>query len=275
MRTRLLAVLLAAATVIAGPACGGGDDGTPVAVLASASTQTVDAKSSRVALTVEIDDSTAPGGKRKITGEGAFDFATGHGTMAMDTAALGLPGVSGSIQVISLGQEMYVQVPAGLLPGKPWLKIDLATLGQSAGFDVSGLQQLGSNDPSASLRFLKGAQNVEERGEAEVRGVNTTQYHFTIDLEKTKAEVPADLRDDIDRLIEQLGSSTLPADAWVDAEERVRRVRMTIAGKGAVGDSVVTQEYFDFGTKVDAVAPPADQVSDFAQLLQGAGQQPG
>ncbi len=272
---RLAFVLLVLVVVLLGPACGGDGGREPVAVLASASTETVDAKSSRVDLTVNIDDKTAPGGVRKLNGEGAFDFTTGHGTLAMDTAALGLPGLAGKIQVVSLGDVYYVQVPSGFLPGKPWLKLDLATLGQSSGLDLGGLQQLGSNDPSANLRFVQGAQDVEERGEAKVRGVDTTQYHFIVDLEKTKAKVSADLHDDIDRLIEQLGRSTYPADAWVDGDDRIRRLRITIPGTGGAGASVVTQEFYDFGVKVDAVAPPADQVSDFAELLQGAGQAPG
>ncbi|MEY2478004.1 MAG: hypothetical protein QOG87_3319 [Actinomycetota bacterium] len=271
MHSRLPLAFLVVVALL-GPACGGDGGREPVAVLASASTNTVDAKSSRVALTVDIDDKTAAGGKRTLTGEGAFEFTTGHGTLAMDTAALGLPGLSGKIEVISLGQVFYVQVPSGLLPGKPWLKMDLATLGQTAGVDLAGLQQLGANDPSANLRFVEGAQDAEQVGEAKVRGVDTTQYHFTVDLEKTKAKVPEDLHDDIDRLIDQLGSSTYPADAWVDGDDQIRRLRVSISGSGDVGDSVVTQEFYDFGVKVDAVAPPADQVSDFAELLQSAGQ---
>jgi hypothetical protein len=272
MRHRLPLVILLTAVVLFGPACGGDGGREPVAVLASASTKTVDAKSSRVALTVDIEDTTAAGGKRTLGGEGAFDFSTGHGTLAMDTAGLGLPGLSGTINVVSLGEVFYIQIPSGFLPGKPWLKLDLATLGQSAGLDLGGLQQLGSNDPSANLRFVRGAQDVEEKGKAKVRGVDTTQYHFTVDLEKAKAEVPADLHDDIDRLIEQLGQPTYPADAWVDGDDQIRRLRLSIPGKGAVGASVVTQEFYDFGVEVKAEAPPADQVSDFAELLQGAGQ---
>jgi hypothetical protein len=272
MHLRLPLALLIAVGALIGPACGGDSGREPLAVLASASTKTVDAKSARVALTVDIADKAAPDGKRKIVGGGAVDFVTGHGTLDMDTAALGLPGLTGKIQVISLGDVFYVQVPAGLIPGKPWLKLDLAALGQTAGVDLAGLQQLGANDPSANLRFVQGAQAAKEVGESKVRGVDTTQYHFTVDLEKTKTKVAEELHDDIDRLIDQLGRSTYPADAWVDGDDQIRRLRLSIPGEGNVGASVVTQEFYEFGVKVDAAAPPADQVSDFAELLQGAGQ---
>lgn len=275
MRHRLLLLPLVALGVLLGPACGGDGGREPVAVLTSASTKTVDAKTSRVALDVTIDDKTAPGGARKITGEGAFEFTKGHGTLTMDTAGLGLPGMTGKIELVSLGDVLYLQVPSGFGLGKPWLKFDLASLGQSGGFGLAGLQELSSNDPAANLRYVQGATEVEERGEEKVRGVDTTRYHFIVDLEKAKASVPADKRDDIDRLIKLLGRSTYPADAWVDGDDRIRRLRATIPAKGGTGGSIATQEFYDFGVDVEATAPAADQVADFADLLQAAGQAPG
>lgn len=262
--------------MLMGAACGGDSGPKPVAVLASATTKTIDADSSRVALTIDITGADT-GGPRQITGEGAFDYGTRHGTMTMDAGALGMPGLTGTIEMVSLGDVFFMKFPPGILPGKPWLKIDLQTLGEASGANLAGLQELSSNDPSANLRFLLGARDdAEERGKAEVRGVETTQYHFTVDLEKAKADIPADLRDDIDRLIEQIGRSTYPADAWIDGDGLIRRLRFSFsgAGGGATGDvgAVVSQEFFDFGVKVEAAPPPEDQVSDFAQILQQAGQ---
>jgi hypothetical protein len=275
MRRRPLLVILLALAAVLGAACGGDGGPAPIATILAASSHTIDADSSRVALSVDVTGAVPkPGGPQRVTGEGLFDYAARKGTMTMQTDGLGLPGISGAIQLVMLGDVFYMQVPSGLLPGKPWLKIDLATLGQASGLDLAGLQELGSNDPSANLRFLAGAQDVVERGEAKVRGVDTTQYHFVVDLEKAKAKAPDDLRDDIDRLIAQIGGSTYPADAWVDGDNLVRRLRVkldAIGGEDSGSSAVVTQDFFDFGVQVDAVAPPADQVSDFAQLLQGAG----
>lgn len=275
MRHRLLLVPLVAIGVLFGPACGGDDGPEPLAVVTAASTKTVDAKTARVALNVDIDDKAAPGGTRNIAGDGAFEFTTGHGTLSLDTEGLGVPGITGKIQLVALGEVLYLQVPPGFGLGKQWLKFDLAALGETGGIDLGGLQELSSNDPSANLRFVRGAKDVEKRGEEKVRGVDTTRYHFIVDLAAAKTEVPADLQDDVDRLIKQLGRSTYPADAWVDGDGQIRRLRANIPGKGGTGGSVVTQEFYDFGVKVDAAAPPADQTADFAQLLQAAGQAPG
>lgn len=275
MRRRPLLVIILALAAALGAACGGDGGPAPIATILAASTRTIDADSSRVALSVDVTGAVPkPGGPQRITGEGAFDYTAREGTMTMQTAGLGLPGVSGAVQLVMLGDVFYMQVPSGLLPGKPWLKIDTATLGQASGLDLAGLQELGSNDPSANLRFLQGAKDAVKRGEAKVRGVDTTQYRFVVDLEDAKAKAPADLKDDIDRLIAQIGGSTYPADAWVDDDGLVRRLRVTLDAVGGETDgssAVVTQDFFDFGVQVDAVAPPADQVSDFAQLLQGAG----
>ena len=269
---RLPALLLASlALVLLGPACGGSDE-DPAATLAAASSKTIDAKSSKVALVMEM---TPPGGSpTKIAAEGAFDYGTRQGTMTMDAGSMGMPGLTGNIEMIMLGELIYMKFPAGLLPGKPWLKLDLNSLGEQSGIDLAGLQELGSNDPSNFLHFLEGAgEDAKKVGEEKVRGVDTTHYRATFDLEKAKAEAPADLKDDVDQMIEQLGKSTIPADVWVDGEGLTRRMRFVFdaIGEEKVG-MTVTQELFDFGVKVEATAPPEDQVSDFAQLLQQAGQ---
>jgi hypothetical protein len=216
----------------------------------------------------------------KLTGEGAFDYGTRQGTLTMDTSALGIPGFGGKIDVLLLGDLIYMKLPAGLLPGKPWLKLDLKTLGQTAGFNLGGLSQLGSSDPSSRLRFLAGIGDTAKKvGEEKVRGVSTTHYAGTVDLEKAKAKAPANVQTDIDALIKQLGKSTVPADVWVDGDDLIRRIRMTFEpapGSAAAktaggGKSTVTQELFDFGVKVGAAPPPADQVSDFTELLKNAG----
>jgi hypothetical protein len=273
MRRLLLLALSLVLVLLLGPACGGGRK--PVAVLAAAQSKTTGAKTSRVAMT--IDATEKPGAPvTKITGEGAFDYATRHGTLTMDTAGLGVPGISGNVEIVFLGDVFYMKLPAGLLPGKPWLKLDLASLSQAQGIDLAGLQELSSNDPTANLRFLGGAENVEKHDEVEVRGVATTRYTFVVDLEKSKAKAPDDLKDDIDRLIQQLGTSSYPGEAWVDGDDLIRRLKFTFANVGgAKSSAVLTQEFFDFGVQVDAQAPPADQVSDFSKLLQGAGQSPG
>jgi hypothetical protein len=269
---RLLTVMLASvALALVGPACGGSDE-DPAATLAAASSKTIDAKSSKLALVMEMRPQS--GSPTKITAEGAFNYGSRQGTMTMDAGSMGMPGLSGNIEMILLGEQIYMKFPAGLLPGKPWLKIDLNTLGEQSGIDLAGLQQLGSNDPSNFLRYLEGAgDDAKKVGEEKVRGVDTTHYRATFDLEQVKADASADLKDDIDEMIKQLGDSKVPADVWIDGDGLARRMKFVFEsiGEEKLG-MTITQELFDFGVKVEATAPPADQVSDFAELLQQAGQ---
>jgi hypothetical protein len=262
--------------LVVAPACGGSGK-KPIAVLSAAATNTVQSKSSRVALTVQTSPSPATGNKSAtLTGEGAFDYASRKGTLTMDTSAMGIPGFSGQIELVLLGDLFYLKLPPGLLGTKPWLKIDLATVGEQNNIDLAGLQDLGSNDPASNLEFLRGASdNVEKRGSEKVRGVETTRYHLVIDLNKARTKVPESLRDDVDRVIKQIGRSTYPADVWIDGDELVRRLRFSYGGatggKTSGVAAAVTQEFYDFGVAVSAEAPPADQVNDFAQLLSQLG----
>jgi hypothetical protein len=275
MRRCLPALVLSLVVLALAPACGGSDK-KPVEVLSAATSKTVDSKSSRVALTIDTTPTAATGNKAgKIVGDGAFDYTSRQGTLTMDTSAMGIPGFSGTIELILLGDVFYMKLPPGILGSKPWLKIDLATLGQQSGIDLAGLQELGSNDPAANLQFLRGASDkVEKVGSAEVRGVDTTQYHLVVDLEKAKTKVPENLQDDIDRIIKQIGASTYPADVWIDDHDLIRRLRFSFAGAGGTDGAAatVTQEFYDFGVAVSAEAPPADQVNDFGQLLNQLGQ---
>jgi hypothetical protein len=274
MRRCLPLLALSVLVGLGAPACGGSDK-KPIAVLASATSKTVESKSSRVALTIKTAGTGA--GSGTITGDGAFDYVNRRGTLTMDTSAMDIPGFSGNIELVLLGDVFYMKLPSGILGTKPWLKIDVATLGQQSGVDLAGLRDLGSNDPSTNLQFLRGASdNVTKQGTEKVRGTETTRYHLTVDLEKAKTKVPENLRDDIDRIIRQIGHSTYPADVWVDGDELVRRLRFDFAGAGgapaAGAAATVTQEFYDFGVAVTAEAPPADQVNDFAQLLSQLGQ---
>lgn len=79
------------------------------------------------------------------------------------------------------------------------------------------------------------------------------------------------------RATEKAETQSLPADVWVDDEGRLRKMqyRLKLRAKGTStsqqqGATVsTTMELFDFGTTANVRRPPASQVADFAELLQG------
>lgn len=260
---------LVAGLVLLVPACGNGD-ASPVEIVRAAATRTSET-SSRFSMTVEVPG--AQGGT--ITGEGAFDYGDRRGTFS-----IGIPGM-GSVDAIMDGLVMYMRFPeqvrAEIPGGKQWIRLDLATLSEKAGVDLSALLQAQQSDPTQTLQFLRGASDdVREVGEEDVRGEPTTHYTATLDLDQAAEQLEGDARTAYEQAVKRLGTTSLPIDVWIDDEGRARRMQFTqdmsalMPGQGASGDMSFRMELFDFGVDVEAEPPPADQVADLGALL-GAG----
>lgn len=268
-RTSLL--LATVALVLAGCA----QQPSAVALVAAAPTQTTGAGTARMAMTVDTE-----GGEQalSLTGDGAIDFEGKRGTLTMKMS--GMPGAPGGLTMETRydGTVFYMKLPEEMTGGQlptEWVKFDLTETEGMAGFDQ--LQQMGG-DPTQGLEVLRGVSGeVEEVGTEDVRGTSTTHYRATVDLDKAVAEAPERARNSVRQLIEQLGTSEMPVEVWIDEEGRLRRQRQRLdlsqatgAAPAQGGTVTTTVEYFDFGIDVDVQPPPADQVTDL-QELQGAG----
>lgn len=270
-RTSYLAAVVSLTALVA---CGGNKPAEvtlqPSELIAAAAGKTIAAGSSKMVMTIDM-------GALKMTAEGAFDYVAGAGRITMDGSAL-MPGL-GSIEMIALDKVIYMKLAGipGVDPAKPWIKLDLATLGKQAGVDIEALTEMGSNnDPTASLQYLRGASDdITEVGKDTVRGVPATHYKGTIDMAKAAAQVPEQYRDAFEKARSKVGLTAIPMDVWVDAEGRAVKMVMVAnsPAKGAAPATAgtITVELFDFGAKVDAAAPPAGQVTDFADLMKGMG----
>jgi hypothetical protein len=260
-------------------ACGGGGTPATVALVRDAPKKTTDARSSRMEVVIERPGEQ--GGQAapiKISGEADYQAHRGH--MLIDLSQFGLPGPP--IDAVFDNATVYEKFPsalgAALPPGKSWVKVDLATAGQSIGVDASGLSQSQAGDPSQTLDYLRGASdNITRVGTEDVRGTQTTHYRAVVDLNKAAAQSPT-ARDAIKSTVKLLGSSTQPVDVWVDTDGRVRRMKYTVdlskskvptSAAGVPGSVAFTLELFDFGVPVQAQLPPPDQVVDLSTLQGG------
>lgn len=284
MRTRWRPLLL----VLVAVACssgGGGRSSTPdpsssQGILAAAPAKTIDAGSARIAVKAAVRGQT----RGTFAGEGAFAFPSSQGRLELDLGPLGLAG-AGNTEVLFDGDVVYLKL-GGALPGlgqKPWVRIDLGTIKKGQGDGIEALRQLRANDPRAVINELRGVTGDAKRlGTEVIRGTATTHYRTTVDLDTAAAASPAHVRGNLSEVARQMGTSKLPVEAWLDGEGRLRRLRYTIdlanldenapakrsgAGTGTV---VATLELYEFGVKVTASPPPADQVTDLAKLLGGA-----
>ena len=267
MSRRAALLVVAAVTLASLSACGKKSDNA-TAVVSASSTKTLAAKSSKIAFTV---GSASGATTNSLRAEGAYDYAAKRGRLSLDLSQLGLPSLAASSEAEILLTEtiFYVKIPGvgDGASGKPWIKVDLAAQAKSAGVPLGGLQQLGGNDPTATLQLLRGAgDDMKKKGTETVRGASTVHYKGTLDLAKAIKAAPKANQAELQSTIDKLGGAgKLPVDVWVDEQGRVRKLVSQVAS-AAKATTVVTIEYFAFGTPVSIELPPEDQIVDIAEL---------
>lgn len=293
-RNRLLVVLLAASVALAGCAGGGGsaggEEGSPIEIVAASSSRTVAAGTSRMAI---VATTTAEGNAVTVAADGVFDYRAQRGRLTMDLARLGVPGATGTAEILLLGPVFYMRFPALAAAtgqaGKEWVRVDLRQAAQAGGVDPTGLAGVGSNDPSAFVALLRGAgDDLRRVGEESLRGEPTTHFRGSFDLQKALEAAPAAAKPALRKVVDQLAVDRIPMDVWIDGEGRLRKLVQTVrVGGGSAGSSTtsttgpkaspsatVTVELFDFGVAVEVAEPPADRVADLSSVVGGQ-QQPG
>jgi hypothetical protein len=309
---RRLTALLAAGTLTLLGACGGGDGKSNQAgsasdkdtsgatsemstldlVLTSAS-RAADAKTARFEFTMSIP---GPNGPLNLIAKGASDSSVPLMGLDMDMASIipGTPPGGATVSTIFDGKAVYMRFPeelaAGLPGGKVWARLDLATLSSQAGIDVAALTaQFNSSDPLANIALLTGAAGeITEVGTEDVRGVSTRHLKMTVDLQKASEQLASKisgpaaerLKAAVTQAATTVGVTTLPIEAWIDADGLPRRLsyemdlsKAKVPGAedaAATGTAKVSMEFYDFGKDVNVAIPPLDQTIDLADLLGGA-----
>jgi hypothetical protein len=282
---RRLLFALAALAALAG--CG--DDTKEVSAdrLVKASQTTAAAGTARFEMRGEME---VPLQRFEFSGEGVVDSRNQKGRMTIDMSdigeAVGQDAESWKGEQIIDGFVVYMRIPAfseTLGSSTPWLKLDLKKASEMQGLDIGQFSQVNQGDPTQMLQFLRSVSDkIEEVGRDEVAGVDTTHYRATIDLRRYPDTLPPEereaARESAERLIEQLGSNTIPSEVWVDDDDLVRRIRTNFEMKVPTGtggevdvDLDFTIDLLEFGVEGgDFTPPPADQVTDMLEL-QGAG----
>jgi len=135
---------------------------------------------------------SAEGQSFSITGVADVDNERQKIDMTMDLGLLG-----GEMQVVMDGGIVYMRSPAFADAPTPWVsmdpeKMDPARAAQFGGFGA------GTTDPSAYAGLFAGVFDVKDSGQVEIRGVSTTHYVGTIDLEKVMASFSDMMGEDVD-----------------------------------------------------------------------------
>jgi hypothetical protein len=225
----------------------------------------------RFQATMNIASASTP---LRATMSGTILSASNRGAVALRERVL---GHSVNVSERYSGKTYWVSVAgipgASALTSRPWLKYNLgSTLNQ---LGVGGLPSGGSN-PTQFLTYLKAAgADAQKLGSQTVRGIATTHYAVTVNLNNYARLVPsadrAAARKSIGRLISTIGSSTMHMQVWIDHHNLARRLSLSFPECVAQQHLRVgmTMDLFDFGTKATVTLPADAQSYDITSLVDG------
>jgi hypothetical protein len=153
----------------------------PAALLASYST-TLGAQSAQVSASFSVDTTS-------VTVNGIGDLRTDQAVLTVE-----LPAPFGQIEVVSTGQDYFVRLPPELKSvagGKPWVRLDRATLQALSGSPL-GFPGLGTTlDFSEVLAWLRGVSGqITTVGNERILGTPTTHYRAQVELSQVVATPP-------------------------------------------------------------------------------------
>jgi hypothetical protein len=237
-------------------------------------------RSTRGARSARVESTTVMGTTMSLEARGTLDWSDGYtGTLTVEytggAAADQMRGMgSGMMETRYLPDAYYAKVGDGFADkathGKRWIRYDYEDLVKTAGGSGAYMKdQMRNTTPNQSVKLLLASRDMEKAGEEIVRGERATHYAGTVEVADL-AEQHSDLGEsrlaDLRNQLEQAGITTETIDIWVnDKDLLVKKVE-----KGAMSSGTVSQTayYSDYGVKVAAEEPPADDTVDFTELMQ-------
>jgi hypothetical protein len=209
---------------------------------------------------------------------GGVDERQGHMSMEMDMAPLfeavaeqtgeSLPSeASEPMRVVVVGDDFYMHMPIlEAMTGPGWFHGRMSEMAGSAGAPLGG-----ASDPAAMLDMLRGlADDVQELGPDEVRGVRVSGYAGTISVDDALAAVPADDRARLELQLDTVGGTDIDVEVWVDDDGLPRRLVLALgevlAATGLEGSMRMTMDLFDYGRPVEVTPPPPEETIPMSEL---------
>jgi hypothetical protein len=293
MRSATAAVApLVAALVIAGCGSSGSSTGSKHASAGATIARAAFVSSGEPGYQMKLamTENLGTAGQMTATGTGSFSTTDKSGTMSLNMTVPGTGAALGplAMQLVIKGQNFYMKLPPSLssiVPGgKQWMALNLGQLGKASNLPGLGslVQSEGSmSNPGQYISYLRAASatGVKNLGTETVDGVKTTHYRADLDLNRLAAVVPAADRAATEQLVAKLKTTThvsySPIDAWIDSDNRVRRIALTYAmtvpvetGQAAQRVTLnLTEDFTSYGPQPVPAAPPAGQTEQLTSLL--------
>ena len=198
---------------------------------------------------------------------GAIDFANQRMQMTMEGDFFGEVETLLDSGIIYVRSDLFAIF--GGTDAPEWFAMDVEDALEDAGLDASQPFLV----PENTFEMLKtSGARVTEAGSETVRGVETTHFVITIDVELAAdaGELEGLLSDGAIQLPEEL-----TVEAWIDEDGLVRRIAYAfeIDLGPDIGEAAYdyTIEFFDYGKAVEFDLPDPDEVADFEDWIESTG----
>jgi hypothetical protein len=198
---------------------------------------------------------------------GAINTATDDGTMSMHEV---VDGTHVSAPMVFSGLNFWMRsgaIPGAskLTAGKPWIYVDM-----SKALGAMGVGSLpGTTDPSQFLSYLTAVgANPTRVASVSINGVQTTEYRAVINLDQYAKSGQAP-KATVSAIESAIGSHTMPVEAWIDSQKRVRRIHIAFPEcvDGSKVQFSMTMGLYDFGPQPQAQTPLRSQVYNLTHIL--------
>ncbi len=246
----------------------GGDSDGPFNAIAAAAERTQGEPGGRATMKAVV---TSPGRSAPLTmmGQMVYDTETGL-TEALITTTGQEPEGSMELQMVADENESMVYMRSekfdDLPGGSEWMALDL-----SLGRDLD--QALPADaDAQGELELLEESTGgVRKLGKEDVRGVPTTRYRGTVAVSEQAERAREEGAEDLASYLEEEGAP-LQIEAWIDADELVRRMRVVASQPVEEGEGTeildMRMDFFDFGPAPEIDVPESSEVFDATSLVE-------
>lgn len=210
--------------------------------LADSQASTLDAGTAKIRIDVGKPSATTV----DYTAVGAYDFREGRGRFVYNFTNLQGRERDAAVEARFFQNVVFVHRPTAPRKAR-WLLInvdrdldlqeDAEKLRPGTSAPAIKVAEAKVVDPTTVLQDMAETGAVRDRGESRSLGAK---------LHKYSGALPA-----------ARGDEKVTATAWIDDADLIRRLDLSLAG----GGSTTRMVFYDFGVKVDAAPPPADQVA--------------
>ncbi|MFE1552595.1 hypothetical protein [Streptomyces sp. NPDC058718] len=223
--------------------------GDPLLTVRAAADALTRAGTSKASTSMEM----AAGGTRvTIRGEGGYDFRrrTGRLQVVLPKDAAGTDEHRPITELLTPG-ALYMKNRGAGVPADKWVRVDTTTL------DDGNLVTGGATDPAAAAELLRGAREVTYLGEVDLAGVKVGHYRGVADIAHAARVASPQLRGALAAAAKGFAKDTVPFDAYLDAEGRLRKVRhqFSFSNQGRTVAVASTTLLYGFGVRVQVTLP--------------------